>query len=171
MSDVVEPTDEVDDDSDALPESALEEMPESPPEPEAFSPVEILDVQIVLPESHARLILGEIDDPRRVLTIPIGIPDATAIAFAREGVATPRPLTHDLFLSALQALGVVIETVRITGLAGRTFFAELVLSGSTGPKVLDCRPSDAIALALRQELPVPITVATEVLDQLEPRNS
>ncbi len=134
--------------------------------PVQYCPLELVDVLVVLPESHARLTLREVEGERRLLTIPIGLPEANAIVLARDRLQTPRPLTHELFADALSAFGVVIETVRITAGEGQSYRAELVVSGPTGPKVLDCRPSDGIALALRQALPAPVTASVALLDEL-----
>jgi len=134
--------------------------------PVRYCPVEIAAVEVLLPESHARLVLCEIGGQRRAFTVPIGIPEANAIVYAREGLQTPRPLTHELFASSLAAYGIVLEAVRITAGEDRAFRAEVVFSGPSGPRTLDCRPSDGIALALRHPLPVPLTVTEAVLDQL-----
>ena len=78
-------------------------------------------------------------------------------------MATPRPLTHDLLTTILQRFGLQVDAVRITGVDGPVFHAELAMSGPGGSHTVECRPSDALALALRQPLPVPIMVADEVL--------
>lgn len=134
--------------------------------PTRYCPLELVDVEVILPEPNARLVLREIEGEERLVVIPIALADANAIVIARDRLSTPRPLTHELFVNALAAFGVVIETVRITEGDGRAFAAEIVLSGPTGSAVLDCRPTDGVALALRQELPVPLTIAASLLDQL-----
>jgi hypothetical protein len=134
--------------------------------PLQYCPLELERVEVLLPATHARLVLRELEGERRYLVIPIGMPDASAIAIASQGLMTPRPLTHELFCDVMMRFGITIETVRIAAASESSFRAELVLSGSVGTRVLDCRPSDGIALALRQGLPVPITVSAEVLDQL-----
>ena len=78
---------------------------------------------------------------------------------AQQGVAAPRPLTHDLFVATLLQLGTPLQSVRITRLEEGVFFAELVFEAQS----VDARPSDAIALALRAG--VPILLADEVLDE------
>jgi bifunctional DNase/RNase len=65
----------------------------------------------------------------------------------------------------LERFSLTLDVVRITGLTGGVFTAEIVVSGPTGSRTLDCRPSDAIALALRQRLPVPIMADPDVLDR------
>lgn len=97
----------------------------------------------------------------RYLPIWIGAPEATAIAYAQQGVEPPRPLTHDLMVTMIGSLGRSLEQVRITSLEDRIFFAELVFDGGT---VISARPSDAIALALRAA--TPIVASEELLDEV-----
>lgn len=99
----------------------------------------------------------------RVLPIWIGHPEAMAILLGLQGVEAPRPLTHDLFLSTLAGLGYQLERVEITRLEDGTFFAEMVLSGSSGGLVVDARPSDSMALAVRAGCD--ILVAEAVMDE------
>lgn len=93
------------------------------------------------------------------LPIWIGPSEAAAIAMALQGVSSPRPLTHDLFVATLRKLGTPLTSVRVTRLEQGVFFGELVFDGVA----VDARPSDAIALALRAD--VPILVAREVLEE------
>ena len=102
---------------------------------------------------------------QRMLPIIIGISEVTAIKMKISGVTPPRPLTHDLLQSAIEQLGAKIEKIVINKLEFNTFFAQLVLRAKDGATaVIDARPSDSIALALRAE--APIFVAPEVLDQV-----
>jgi len=97
----------------------------------------------------------------RELAIWIGPFEAQAIAMELEGVAAPRPLTHDLMKALVERLGAKLDRVVIEDLRENTFFATLHLTGpGGGDLVLDARPSDAIALALR--LHGPIVVVEEV---------
>jgi len=98
----------------------------------------------------------------RLLPIWIGHPEATAILLALEGVETPRPMTHDLMLSLLVALETVVERIEITRVDEGTFYAGIVLRGEDLTRVVDARPSDSIALAIRAG--APIFVSDEVLD-------
>jgi len=82
----------------------------------------------------------------RYLPIWIGAVEATAIAFAQQGVVPPRPLTHDLMRDVVDALGRQLTQVNITDLEDGVFFATLVFDDGTE---VSARPSDAIALALR----------------------
>lgn len=96
----------------------------------------------------------------RALPIWIGHAEATAILLAFQGVEPPRPLTHDLMHTALEAVGYSVERVEITRLEAGTFYANLFLRGADRQIVLDARPSDSVALAVR--FGCPIYVADEV---------
>lgn len=103
------------------------------------------------------------DDPaRRVLPIWVGSQEAASIMVVLEGEETPRPLTHDLLASALERLGALVERVDVVRLVEGTFYAEISLRTPSGLQVLDARPSDSIALALRTRSP--IWVADDVFD-------
>jgi bifunctional DNase/RNase len=107
------------------------------------------------------VVLRERGGLRRYLSIFIGAPEATAIAFAVEGVETPRPLTHDLLCALLDTLGAHLERVVVTELRDTTYFAELHVDQGGAAHVISSRPSDAIALAARTGCP--IFAANEVL--------
>jgi len=124
--------------------------------------VVLVDIAMELPASHPYLVLREVDQPWREMRIPIGLPDGVAIAYAWRGLATPRPLSHELFADILGRLDVSLAMVHITEARGQAYFAELTLVGAS-THVVPCRPSDAIALALRQPLPVPILVTEDLL--------
>lgn len=116
--------------------------------------MELVAVRIESPGNTPVLLLREIAVPNRLLPIFIGQPEATAIAFALDGVSTPRPMTHDLMKNMLDSTGTVVERVLITSLSEGTFFAELHLSVGGKELVVESRPSDAIALALRVNCPL-----------------
>lgn len=137
-----------------------------PQEPERMRPVEVVDVVVALPNPDATVVLAEIDPPHRILRFPVAWCDGVALSYALGRAVAPRPLTHETFVTVLATFGVSLEVVRITGISGMVVFAELVLSAADGRKEIDCRPSDALALALRQPLPVPIVVSEAVLDAL-----
>jgi bifunctional DNase/RNase len=111
--------------------------------------MELLGVRMELMGSVPVLLLREREGLRRVLPIYVGVPEATSIQWAAEGREAPRPLTHDLIVDLLGALGAVLEKVLITDVQEGTFFAELHLQSRTGPVVVSSRPSDAIAIAIR----------------------
>ena len=88
------------------------------------------------------------------LPIWIGVFEANAIALRIEGVEPPRPMTHDLLFSSLDSLGVKVDRITISELRDNTFYAVISLTGESGELLLDARPSDAIALALRASAPI-----------------
>ncbi|MHB8329332.1 MAG: bifunctional nuclease family protein [Acidimicrobiales bacterium] len=130
--------------------------------------VVVAGVRLEMPGVHPEVLLHEKDAPWRELCIPVGFAEGTAIAYAWRGLATPRPLTHELFVDVLERHGVEIEAVRITGREGGLFLAELDTAGPKGRQVLSCRPSDALSLVLRRRLPTPILVADAVFAAVEP---
>jgi bifunctional DNase/RNase len=99
----------------------------------------------------------------RILPIWIGPWEASAIAMRLQGVTPERPLTHDLLGSVIGTLGARVERIVIVSLADETFHARLVLVTPDARLEVDARPSDAVALAVRLE--VPIFASTEVLDR------
>jgi uncharacterized protein len=125
--------------------------------------MELVGVRVELPANQPIVLLKE-RDGTRYLPIWIGAVEATAIAFALQGVDTPRPLTHDLFVNVLEELGVELAAVHVTDLRDGTFFAELQLIQGDRVFSVSARPSDAIALASRLE-EVPILGAEQVLDE------
>ena len=90
----------------------------------------------------------------RIVPIWIGVHEATQMGIALEKARFARPMTHDLFLDAITNLDARIEYVNIYDVDESTFFAKLVLHKHDRVIELDARPSDAIALALRQEAPI-----------------
>ncbi len=116
--------------------------------------VRLSAVRVDLQSNTPVLLLTETEGPGRTLPIFIGAPEATAIAFAVQGVATPRPMTHDLLRDVLQALGTQLQRVVITELRSATYYAELHLGGPAGSVEVSCRPSDAVALAVRTGSPL-----------------
>lgn len=104
-------------------------------------------------------------DQTETLALPIwiGQAEATAIAMELQSVKPPRPMTHDLLRSVLKQLSVAILRVVVTEVKDATYFAEIHLATNGTPMIVDSRPSDAIALALRSE--APIFVAEGVAEQ------
>lgn len=115
------------------------------------------------PATQAPIVVLKDETGEVTLPIWIGIAEATSIASAIKQVAMARPLTHDLFYELLLELGITVQRIVITELKDSTYFAELVLGQGERVFVLDARPSDAIAMALRAT--APIFVAQSVLDQ------
>ena len=89
-----------------------------------------------------------------VMPIWVGIFEAQSIAFEIEKLAAPRPMTHDLARNLIQNLNAKLQRVVISELRDDTFFAQLWLEQNGGPVLVDARPSDAIALALRFDCPI-----------------
>ena len=85
----------------------------------------------------------------RMLPIWVGVFEANAIALQMESVETPRPMTHDLLKSVIDELGGRLERIVVSELKDNTFYATLRLRSQQGALIVDARPSDAIALALR----------------------
>ncbi len=107
--------------------------------------MDVVGVRVEMPSNQPIVLLREIEG-ERYLPIWIGAVEATAIAFAQQGVVPARPLTHDLLRDVLEALDRRLEAVRITELTDGVFYALLVFDGGVE---VSARPSDAIALALR----------------------
>ena len=115
-----------------------------------------------LPSNQPIVLLKEADGDR-YLPIWIGAVEATAIAFALQGIQTPRPMTHDLMRDILTETDVTVDRVLISELVDQTFFATIRMSQNGKAMEVSSRPSDAIALAVR--INAPIYGAEEVLDQ------
>jgi len=99
----------------------------------------------------------------RYLPIWIGPAEADAIAVCLQGVTVPRPLTHDLLRSVIDTLGATVNSIIVCDLKNDTFFAKVILNVDGGQLEIDSRPSDALALAVRAE--VPIYAEETVLDK------
>ena len=127
--------------------------------------VRVLGVALDAAGQHIVLLKPLLEEPGegRVLPIWIGAQEATSILIAVQGEQAPRPLSHDLITTLFGTVGARIERVDVTRIDDGTFYAELSLTTPSGPQVLDSRPSDAIALAVRVQ--APIWVADEVLDE------
>lgn len=95
------------------------------------------------------LILKEVNGNRR-LPIIIGAFEAQSIALEMEGIKPPRPLTHDLMKNIIDALGIGVNEIMINDLKDGTFYAKI----SIDRQEIDSRPSDAIALAVRYQVPI-----------------
>ena len=113
--------------------------------------------------NYQRVVILKEMESNRHLPIWIGPAEADAIAVKLQGISVPRPLTHDLMQSVIDNLGAEISYIRINDLKNDTFFAKIGVS-MDGKKVeVDSRPSDAIALAVRAQ--VPIYAEDNVLDK------
>lgn len=107
------------------------------------------------PHSGTPIIILKDVDSDTMLPIWVGAYEANAIALEIEKIAPPRPMTHDLLRNLITELGIQVERVVVTSLRDNTFFAVIEMRMSDGNRmVLDSRPSDAIALALRADCPI-----------------
>src|SRR5487761_2236618 len=110
--------------------------------------------------------LMEAEAPYRYLAIPLALNDAVAMHQAVSAVEGRRPGTHELLADILRRVQVDVIAARIVRLDGGIFYAQLDLMTPRGPELFDCRTSDAITVALRQNVPAPVLCAEEVLATL-----
>lgn len=113
-------------------------------------------------KGQAPLILLQDEGKERVLPIWIGAAEAMSISMALNDVPFPRPMTHDLLVNTVEALGASLNSVEITAITEGTFYAELILTADGKELRIDCRPSDGVALAVRVD--AEIRVAEQVLE-------
>lgn len=127
--------------------------------------VRVLGVALDSEGQHIILLkpVGTAPGAGRVLPIWIGEQEATSTLFALGGDTPPRPLSHDLMKTLVDTVGARIDRVEVTRIDEGTFYAEITLVTTAGSLVLDARPSDSVALAVRAE--APLFVADEVFEQ------
>ena len=113
--------------------------------------------------NYQRVVILKEKVAERYLPIWIGAAEADAIAVKLQGVTVPRPLTHDLLQSVIDTLGATINSIIVSELKNDTFYAKIILNVDGGQMEVDCRPSDALALAVRTD--APIYVEEAVLDK------
>ena len=113
--------------------------------------------------NYQRVVILKEKMAERYLPIWIGPAEADAIAVKLQGVTVPRPLTHDLLRTIIDTLGATINSIIVSDLKNDTFYAKIILNVDGGQMEVDSRPSDALALAVRVE--VPIYVEEAVLDK------
>ena len=129
-----------------------------------FISMEVVGVRIEMPSNQPIVLLKEIDGSR-FLPIWVGAAEATAIAFAQQGINPDRPLTHDLMRDLLQTLDATLLAVQITHIRDGVFFATLqVRTHEDASLAISARPSDAIALALRSQSN--IVASRDLVDQV-----
>jgi bifunctional DNase/RNase len=122
----------------------------------------LIGVRVELPSNQPIVLLKEVDG-ERYLPIWIGAVEATAIAFALQGIQTPRPMTHDLMRDILSQTNTDVERIVINELVEQTFYAAIRMTANSQVSEVSSRPSDAIALAVR--INAPIFASEEVLEQ------
>ncbi|MFT4135824.1 bifunctional nuclease family protein [Microbacterium sp.] len=129
--------------------------------------VQVRVAGVALDGAHQHVLLlkplDELPGEGEILPVWIGQLEATSILIAVQGATPPRPLAHDLMRELLTAAGAEATGVEITRIDEGTFYAEISLSTPGGDRVVDARPSDAVALASR--LGIPISVAEAVMDE------
>ncbi|MFC1860038.1 bifunctional nuclease family protein [Chloroflexota bacterium] len=113
--------------------------------------------------NYQRVVMLKEKLAERYLPIWIGPAEADAIAVKLQGVTVPRPLTHDLLRSVINTLGATINSIIVSDLKNDTFYAKIIFDVDGGQMEVDSRPSDALALAVRAE--VPIYAEETVLDK------
>ncbi len=113
----------------------------------------LVGVRVELPTNQPIVLLKE-REGERFLPIWIGAMEATAIAFALQGIVTARPMTHDLLKNVLEELTVRVERIVITELKDGTFYAVITMQQDGKSYEISSRPSDAIALAVRVNVPI-----------------
>lgn len=118
--------------------------------------MQLVSVGVVGGTDDHLMVLREVDG-NRLIVISIGLSEATAIAVAVEGVSAPRPMTHDLLVGLIRRLQAELTRVVIHDLRNETFIGQIDLRTEKGVQEIDCRPSDAIALAVRLQAPIYVT--------------
>lgn len=106
------------------------------------------------PISNAPIVVLQDAEEKMFLPIWVGVFEANAIALQLENVVPPRPMTHDLLRALLLTLNAQVTRVVISDLKESTFYASIHLDSPRGGEIIDARPSDAIALALRTSSPI-----------------
>ena len=109
------------------------------------------------PITNSPIVILQGVEKNTLLPIWVGIFEANAIALQIERIDTPRPMTHDLLKNILLHLDATVEKIVVTDLQENTFFATIYLDMDGDRVIIDSRPSDAIALALRTDAPIFVT--------------
>ena len=108
----------------------------------------------VSPMNYQRVVILKDKESDRYLPIWIGPAEADAIAVKLQDLSVPRPLTHDLLLTVLEALGGAVKHILVDNLENDTFYAKIAIDLGGEIKEIDSRPSDAMALAVRTQAPI-----------------
>ena len=130
-------------------------------------PLKVLTLIVLNPMQPAALVMQPIEEHQRtksrIVPVWVGPAEAMQLGMAVEHMKTPRPLTHDLMLDAITNLDARIDHAVINDVKGTTFFAKLFLKQADRVIERDARPSDAIALAIRED--APIFIEEQTLDK------
>ena len=108
----------------------------------------------VSPMNYQRVVILKDKESDRYLPIWIGPAEADAITVKLQDLSVPRPLTHDLILTVLETLGGAVKHILVDNLENDTFYAKIVIDVGGETKEIDSRPSDAMALAVRTQVPI-----------------
>lgn len=138
---------------------------------ENFIEMELREIQTVDDPDRTQIIILEEKEGRRAFPIFIGLFEARAMILAAKGERTLRPMTHDLVLNVVDGLGATLERVLIVRLEQETFYGALELRTPSGDTIrIDSRPSDAIVVGTRRQVPIFVeeTVLASVQHDLSP---
>ena len=144
-----------------------EEKPEKTEKTKGRGEKEVRIYSLATTVNECIIFLEELEGSR-LLPIWIGIAEGQAIAIRFSGIVLPRPLTHDLLISAVKQLGWTVSKVVVSDIKENTFYARVVVTDGKKTELLDSRPSDAIAIAVRSGCP--IFVDESVLDRCQTLN-
>ena len=108
----------------------------------------------VSPMNYQRVVILKEKDADRYLPIWIGPAEADAIAVKLQDLSVPRPLTHDLLSTVIEELGGSVQHILVSDLHNDTFYAKITIQSNGTSREIDCRPSDAVALAVRVKVPI-----------------
>jgi len=128
-----------------------------------FRVIQVQSVDYDFASASAVVNLREAEAPGRWLRLPVALADATALFQAREGLVGRRPTTSELMATVLAELQADIIAARIVARVEGVYLGELDVMSVRGRRVFDCRPSDAMVLALRQRVKAPLLCAEELL--------
>lgn len=115
---------------------------------EKFVEVNVVGLIIDQISKSPVMVLKPLND-KKIIPIWIGMSEANAIALELESISSPRPMTHDLIKCIMGDLEAVLTKVIITDIIENTYYAELYIEKDGQMKIIDCRPSDAVAMALK----------------------
>jgi uncharacterized protein len=128
------------------------------PRPPEFRVTEVDGVTLELPAQYPSVTLVESEPPKRSLVFPVGLTEGTALAMALQGLASSRPMTHELFMDVLQRVRIDVIALRLVGREHGNYLAELDVMAPHGRERVACRPSDGLVLALRMPVRAPVLV-------------
>jgi len=123
---------------------------------------------LIDPNTDTQIVVLRDKENTEVLPIWVGTTEGTSIRLALEEVIPPRPMSHDLIMDFAELLGFRFTKVIVNEVKNNTYYSRLYLTSQDGERVIDCRPSDAIAMAIRAK--IPIFVMPDILEQKGSQN-